>query len=122
MATVLYSAVILASISLTQGIQQTIISGSDVLANATSIHLENNVIEYLPDFAFSNYTTLERLYLTSNLITNISLDAFTNTSLNYLYLDDNLLTRIPNLTNVGATLGKLDLSDNQIRQIEPADF
>ena len=120
MATAFLSVMILGSISLAQDVPKTILPGSDV--NATNIHLENRLIDYLPDFVFSNYTELARLNLTGNANTNISRDAFTNTSLKYIYLEGNQLTRIPKLTNVGATLGFLDLSENQIWQIATADF
>ena len=120
----------LASACLSGGIEQFVkehfnlkqLPNESIPINVTDLSLSHNLIENLADFAFSEYNLLDNLQITNNLISDISAEAFRNTSLVYLFLSHNALTRIPPLVTVGDTLIWLDLTGNNIEHIVQADF
>ncbi|XP_044727691.1 protein artichoke [Chrysoperla carnea] len=90
----------------------------------THIYLTNNVITEISEGTFVNLHNLTVLDLSYNRITNIRLSAFVNVmNIQQLHLRGNLLNAFKGeYFNTGTSLRILDLSDNQLSYIFPSSF
>ena len=85
--------------------------------NATDINLSRNRFRFIGAYAFSNYTSLEKLNLEYNEITIIDATAFSSTVISTLKLARNKLIEFPDLTAISGTLTDLRIGDNEITTI-----
>ena len=90
---------------------------SSVPDNVTTIDLQQNDIEEIPDNAFAGYLDLEKVYLKSNDISVVSSSAFCNGLIYYITIMANKLTEFPDVTCLNNRLKSLLLGNNKIKHI-----
>ncbi|KAH3809688.1 keratocan-like [Dreissena polymorpha] len=82
----------------------------------TTLHLENNMIETLPDDAFKNLQKVMIIFLRNNTINTVSRNAFRGVEAGILHLDlaQNNLTEFPLAAGALENLMRIDVSNNPI--------
>ncbi|KAM9788935.1 relaxin receptor 2a [Neosynchiropus ocellatus] len=92
--------------------------------NVTWLSLKNNEIQVLPDFVFSECTSLERLFIQNNLLSHISKDAFSGMhGLKRLFLSENFIfSLIPGVFKDLHQLQWLLLDHNPLSVVSPDSF
>jgi len=85
-----------------------------------NLQLFNNKIDYIPPGVFDKLHDLERVYLTGNELTDLSVWTFQhNVNLKYLHLSNNKLEKIPYGFFEGTyNLKSLDLSNNIMTELD----
>lgn len=99
--------------------QNLILSLTNNLFAVKAINLNNNLISFLPPYAF-NKTNLKHLVLSNNFIEKVHDDAFSTleNSLEYLDLEGNFLFQIPDAIKKMKNLQYLYLSSNAIKKLD----
>ena len=95
---------------------------TDIPTDVTVLDLSYNQITALLDCEFCQYTQLQRLYISNNLISVINSTAFSNTVLTVLILLSNQLTAVPDLHFIAETLITLSVAYNPISFINQTTF
>lgn len=92
--------------------------------NLKNLQLFNNKINYIPPGVFDELNDLEKVYLTGNKLTSLSVWTFRNNmKLKYLHLNDNRLEKIPYGFFDGTyDLKSLDLSRNNMTELDLGIF
>lgn len=95
-----------------------------VASRVNTLSLARNVVRELPPASFKEFTQLEALDLSGNLLTNIAATTFTGLeeSLAELKLSGNRLTSLSSAPVDLPQLAVLDVSQNQLTEISPMAF
>lgn len=95
-----------------------------VAGHLTSLSLARNVVRELPPTSFKEFTRLETLDLSGNLLANVAATTFTGLegSLVELYLSGNRLTALSSTPIALSHLKVLDMSRNQLAELPRMAF
>ena len=104
------------------GSNQGFASVADINIDNTEVEIDlsHNAITTVGEWAFSSFTELQTLDLSSNGLQEISVMAFTGTQLQTLHIHDNILAIFPDLTDVALTITNIYASKNRFVTIDNA--